>query len=74
MSLKMDNILDDHPDSFVLPPAAAVEFTAASFVFLNAYASLAATYNAHGDMLFNLIDGGGKLPFLRPRQSFFNRF
>ena len=54
MSLKMDNILDDHPYSFVLPPAVAVEFTAAGFVFLNAFSSLAATYNAHGDMLFNL--------------------
>ena len=50
----MDITLDDHPDSFVLPPVVAVEFNAAGFVFLNAYSSLAATYNAHGDMLFNL--------------------
>ena len=34
MSLTMDHILNDHPDSFVLPTEVAAEFTACCMVFL----------------------------------------
>ena len=54
MSLKMDRILDEHPDTFVLPPNIARDFCGATYVFLNQFTFLANHYNRDGDMIFNL--------------------
>ena len=78
MSVKIDRILDDYPDEFTLPPAAASEFQGAVFVYLNQVTSLANRFNSAGRMVFNitvkthcLAHFGCRVHCLNPRRGVF---
>ena len=78
MSVNIDRILDHYPDEFTLPPAAASEFQAAVFVYLNQVTSLANLINSAGRMVFNitvkthcLAHFGCRVHCLNPRRGVF---
>ena len=54
MSCKIDDILNNHPDDFMLPPPVATEFQGAVFVYMNHFGALARRFNADGRCLFNV--------------------
>ena len=54
MSWQMDEILNDHPTAFTLPPGAYEKFKACGLVFLSQFNFLAQSYNTDGDMVFNV--------------------